>query len=244
MNKMSRTSEAYEALKTDILNGVYPPRQKLGIDQIAKSMSVSPGAIREALARLTSDSLVVAQPQKGFVVAPISIEDLADLTEVRIEVETQCLVRSIQNGDLDWESRVVAAHHRLDHLPMFANGKSGPSSTGSTDEWADAHIKFHDAIVSACDSEWWFRLRKQLFYQVERYRRLTVPYTKIDRDISTEHRKIMEACLGRDTSLAVKLLSEHMQLTATLLTASDAPFDDASRTKAAPKNRDKSPIRA
>ncbi len=221
MSKLSRTSEAYQVLKEQILDGVYAPNQKLGIDHIGKSMSVSPGAIREALARLTSDALVVAQPQRGFVVAPISIEDLRDLTAVRIEVEVQCLERSLKLGDLNWESRVVAAHHRLENLPLI--GASGGQNTAKpSPEWIEAHVEFHDALLSACDSVWWFRLRDQLFNQADRYRRLMISTAKTNRDVTTEHREIKEACLKRDVKLAVKLLTQHMEKTATLLIDSSA----------------------
>ncbi len=221
MNKVSITSEAYQILKEHILDGVYAPSEKLRIDQICKSMSVSPGAIREALARLTSDQLVVALPQRGFVVAPISIKDLQDLTAVRIEVEIQCLERSITLGDLKWESHVVATHHRLENLPMIDNG-SGESSFKPSSEWIEAHVEFHDAILSACDNLWWLRLRDQLFNQADRYRRLMISTAKSNRDVTTEHRDIKDACLKRDVKLAGKLLTQHMEKTATLLVESSA----------------------
>jgi len=222
MGNKSRTAEAYETLKSAILDGVYLPRQKLGIERIAKSMDVSPGAIREALARLTSDALVVTEAQRGFIVSPISIDDLADLTMVRIDVEVRCLKQSIALGDLAWEGRVLSAHYQLEHTPVF----SGKRSVGATAAWAKAHIDFHETILSACDSMWWLRLREQLFNQAERYRRLSIPFAKVERDFATEHREIMEACLARNADLAVKRLADHMQLTADILMASGAPFDD------------------
>lgn len=225
MNKKSRTIEAYENLKLAILNGEYPPSQKLRIEQIAQSQQVSPGAIREALSRLTSDALVVAESQRGFFVAPISVDDLVDLTAVRIEIECRCLRRSIQLGDLEWEGNVLSSHHQLSNTATLNNPDQ--PSLGFSEKWGDAHVKFHSAIISACDSHWWLKLRSQLFYQAERYRRLTVPFSKVDRDISGEHKEIMEACLARNTSEAVKLLTDHMQLTADILMGSEAPFLDA-----------------
>lgn len=224
MHKKSRTNEAYESVKQAILNGEYLPGHKLRIEQVAQVLSVSPGAIREALARLTSDALVVAEPQKGFIVAPISTDDLVDVTAVRIEIECRCLRRSIFLGDLAWEGLVLSSHHQMNKTPFFID-PNNPTS-GTAPDWGKAHVKFHDAIVAACDSVWWLRLRDQLFYQSERYRRLTVPYAKIDRDVDSEHQSILDACLARDADKAVKRLTDHMQLTADILLASDAPFDD------------------
>jgi len=220
MSSTSRTVETYEALKLRILNGGLQPRSRLRIEQLAESMEVSVGAVREALSRLTSDGMVVAVPQRGFLVAPISRRDLRDLTAVRIEIEVKCLRRSIQLGGVDWETSVVAAHHRLmktpERLPDGANHS----------EWPLVHANFHDALVSACDSRWWLRLREQLFLQAERYRRLTIPHARVERDVVGEHRLLGETALARDEDAAARAISHHLQLTADLLLASDAPFDD------------------
>ena len=68
----SRTIQTYETLKQELLDGAHAPRSKLPIDQVAERFGVSLGAVREALSRLTSDRLVVAEPQRGFTVAPVS----------------------------------------------------------------------------------------------------------------------------------------------------------------------------
>lgn len=78
-----------------MLDGAHAPGSKLPIDQVAERFGVSLGAVREALSRLTSDRLVIAEPQRGFSVAPVSAADLIDLTTVRIDIETRCLRRSI-----------------------------------------------------------------------------------------------------------------------------------------------------
>ena len=220
MSSTSRTVETYETLKQSILDGSLRPRTRLRIEQPSEKLTVSAGAIREALSRLTSDGMVVAEPQRGFLVAPISKRDLRDLTSVRIDIEVKCLRRSIELGGVDWETGIVAAHHRLiktpEHLP---DGKTHP-------DWPTVHADFHDALVAAGDSAWWLRLRAQLFLQAERYRRLTVPHFRMGRDVAGEHRLLAEAALARDADAAARAIHDHLQLTADLLLASDAPFDD------------------
>src|SRR5580704_6681604 len=120
MNKESSpnmTQGAYEGLRADLLACRILPGKKLKIQELCTRFSVSLGAIREALSRLTSEGLVVAEPQRGFRAAPISPEDLSDLTRVRIEIEALCLRRAIAQGDVDWEARLVAAFHRLSRTP-------------------------------------------------------------------------------------------------------------------------------
>jgi DNA-binding GntR family transcriptional regulator len=223
MQGKSRTIDTYQRLRLEILNNVHMPRARLRIDLLAESFGVSPGAVREALSRLTAEGLVAAEPQKGFIVAPVSIADLVDLTAVRIEVETRCLKRAIEVGDVAWESRIVASWHQLSHTPVQAAGGSEIN-----DDWTRLHSEFHESLLAACDSQWWMRFRNQLYVQTERYRRLVLPYAKVKRDVDPEHKAIVEAVLARDKETACRLMAQHLQLTADLLLASDAPFDDAS----------------
>ena len=218
----SRTSDTYERLKLEILNNVHLPSTRLRIDQIADAFGVSLGAVREALSRLTAEGLVAAEPQRGFIVAPASIEDLIDLTTVRIEIETRCLKRALQIGDVAWESRVVSCWHQLSRTTVRVRG-----SDDVNPEWTRLHSEFHESLLSACDSKWWLKLRGQLYTQSERYRRLVLPYAKIQRDVDAEHEAIVEAVLARSVRTACQLLAQHLQLTADILLASDAPFDDA-----------------
>ncbi len=222
----SKTAIAYQDLKRDLLDGVHAPGAKLRIDHLCETYGVSPGAIREALSRLTSDGLVVAADQRGFICAPISADDLIDLTAVRISIELRCLHRSIQIGDLTWESNIAAVWHRLSHTKA-----TDEVANVMTADWADAHNAFHDALVAGSDSAWWLRLRGQMTIQAERYRRLLLPHSKVPRAVEDEHKAIVEATLEKNASKAGALLEAHLQRTADILLASDAPFTDVPASK-------------
>ncbi|MGV1800915.1 GntR family transcriptional regulator [Agrobacterium vitis] len=221
MTVRSRTLETYEVLRHDLLNGRFIPGSKLKIDTLCRQLGVSPGAVREALARLTSDGLVVAEAQRGFHVTPISIEDLQDLTEVRIEIELRCLRRSIAKGSLAWEGHIKDISHQLHHTSM-----SDPDGSNTVSPaWTELHAAFHDALVLACDSRWWLKLRDSMFWQVERYRRMAVPFMKEPRHVDIEHAEIAEAVLTRDTELACSRLEAHLRKTSDLLLRLDGPFE-------------------
>jgi DNA-binding GntR family transcriptional regulator len=212
-NTLNLTQGAYEDLRADLLSCRILPGSRLKIQELCTRLSVSLGAIREALSRLTSEGLVVAEPQRGFRAAPISPEDLSDLTRVRIEIEGLCLRRAIALGDVDWEARLVAAFHRLSRTPERA--PSDP--VRSNDEWAAAHAAFHLALVEGCGSPWLLRLHSQLYDQSERYRRLSVSLARATRKIGDEHQAIMDAALGRDAEKAVALVTAHMTETTNIL---------------------------
>jgi DNA-binding GntR family transcriptional regulator len=211
----SLTQGAYEALRADLLACRILPGSRLKIQELCSRLSVSLGAIREALSRLTSEGLVVAEPQRGFRAAPISAEDLQDLTMVRVEVESLCLKRAIEIGDVNWESRLVAAFHRLSRTPERAPA----DPIRSNDDWAEAHAAFHLALVDGCDSPWLLRLHSQLYDQSERYRRLSIPLAKQKRNVGQEHQRILDVTLKRDVKKAVALLTAHLTATTNILLA-------------------------
>lgn len=222
----SKTAAVYETLKSELLDGVHHPGSKLAIDQLAERFAVNIGAVREALSRLTSDHLVTAQPQKGYLVAKVSAADMLDLTAVRIDIETRCLRRSIALGTLEWEGQMLNTWHQLSRTPPLIEGEPNL-------EWSRLHQKFHDNLIAACDSVWWLRLREQLFMQAERYRRMIVPHRRGDRDVDAEHQELMELCIARDADGACAALTAHLNRTADTLLASGSAFFDSGEVASA-----------
>ncbi|HWA45608.1 MAG TPA: FCD domain-containing protein [Hypericibacter adhaerens] len=211
------TQGAYEGLRADLLACRILPGSRLKIQNLCDRFSVSLGAVREALSRLTSEGLVTAEPQRGFRAAPISVADLRDLTMVRIEIERLCIARALAVGTVEWEANMVAAFHRLSRTPE----RAATDPVRSNDEWADAHAAFHWALVEGADSPWLLRIHGQLYAQSERYRRLSVPLSMKERDVGQEHQRIMEAALRRDTKETVALMTRHLAVTTEILLAAD-----------------------
>lgn len=222
MIKSSRTDVAFSSLKSALISGKYAPGMRLRIDTLSKEFDISVGAIREGLSRLTAEGLVVAQPQRGFIVAPISKKDLLHLTEARVELENQCLSLSIQNGNFDWEGRVLAINHQLKAM----SNHYIETGTNFPEKWHDMHKEFHDVLTSACPNQWFLRLRQGLFNQSERYRRIYIPGKGTARDVNNEHQDIVDATLAKDITQAKKLIAAHLWRTTDLILDADLPFID------------------
>jgi DNA-binding GntR family transcriptional regulator len=212
-NGTSLTQTAYERLRGDLLACRLEPGARLRMGDLCRSLEVGLSAVREALSRLTAEGLVVAEPQRGFRVTPISADELRDLTAVRLEIEALCVRRAVAKGNLSWEAQLVAAFHRLSRTPE----RTAEDPERLSEEWVEAHGAFHLALVAACDSAWLLRLREMLYSQSERYRRLSFPLAEVKRDLNREHGAIMDAALARDADRAVALMSEHLELTMRIL---------------------------
>lgn len=210
----SLTETAYRKLRDDIVTCRLRPGQRLITADLCKSLDVSLGAVREALSRLSSEGLVVAEPQRGSRVAQISKDELQDLTAVRLQVECMCLERAISRGDLAWEGRLMAAYHEMSRVSQMQETDKSQLS----EEWARAHAHFHAVLVDPCGSAWLLRLRELLFTQSDRYRRYKFLSQPTDRDTRREHRDIMQAAIRRDVPKATALLTEHLKRTARIVT--------------------------
>lgn len=209
----SQIETAYDTLRAALLSCQIAPDSKIRINEVGAEHGFSAGAVREALAKLSSDGLVIAEPQKGFRAAPISNQDLKELTVARVHIETLCLQIAIENADIDWEGRVIAAHHALSKISLHISGMGSALNP----EWTTAHAAFHDALAEGCQNRWLLRTRKTLYEQAERYRHLSVPMDQEDRNVPEEHRMICDAAVARDGSRACKLLAEHIEKTTHIL---------------------------
>ena len=212
-------SNVLEQLRHDILECRLKPATRLRFAELRLRYGVGTSPLREALMRLASDGLVVLEDHRGFHVAPVSKAKLLDITFMRRELETKALLLGIQNGDEQWEMRVLTAYHALSR-------RSRPHRDGAMDpEWEARHRVFHFALVSGCGSEWLLRFRSILYDQWDRYRRLSIKCAKDDRDFTREHRELMEAALERDAEAATYLMNKHITMsTRTLLEAHPTMF--------------------
>ena len=213
----SLTAEAYSRLRAEILACRLPPGQKLVIADLCDQLGFSLGAVREALARLSSEGLVVSEPRKGYRVAPITEAELKDITRVRATIESLCLENAIQNGNLKWETNIVSTQFELSKMKL--QDPNDPARV--SEDWAETHNRFHEALVAACDSPWLLRLRELLFVQSERYRRVSVPLDRTTRDLVAEHREIADAAVARDAKMATEAIRAHLEKTTRILIQSD-----------------------
>lgn len=198
---------AYLQVRRDIIEGRLAPGEKLRVEHLKDHYGIGAGTLREALALLLSDVLVVAEGQRGFHVAPISLQDLADITHTRVLLETNALRESIQNGDDQWEAELVAAFHKL------SNSEKRLTDRSNVNEWEARNRSFHEALIGACDSPWQRYLIGLLYRQSERYRHLAITRRAMPRDVHAEHTAIIEAALKRDAERASRALEQHIRLT-------------------------------
>jgi DNA-binding GntR family transcriptional regulator len=80
-------ARAYELLRRAIVRLELPPSAAVSEQQLGDRFGLSKAAVRAALARLRADGLVVAEPRRGHVVAPLTLRDVSDVYALRLLLE-------------------------------------------------------------------------------------------------------------------------------------------------------------
>lgn len=210
----SRTliERAYAQLRDDIIEGRLAPGEKLRVEHLKDRYGVGAGTLREAITRLVSDALAVAEGQRGFRVAPISIGDLEDLTQLRVHIEIEALRQSIRRGGEAWREQLRVA---FDELSAFEQ----PIRPEGRRRWEQLNARYHEALIAAGASPWTFKVLRLLSRHGERYRQYAMTLPHNPRDVHAEHAEIFELAMAGQDARAALALEAHIRTTPDLLVA-------------------------
>ena len=192
-------------IRASIMKGETAPGERLHLSELKSRFGTSFSPIREALTRLAVEGLVVAEGQRGFHVAPVSASNLNELVRLRCINEVEALRESIRHGDMQWESELVAAHHRLSRLNLDRQKKEAEQA------WEAAHRAYHFALMAACQMPLLLKFCNTLHDLSDRYRRLFLQQSPHDGRVPSEHKQLLEAALARDADRACASLESHIR---------------------------------
>jgi DNA-binding GntR family transcriptional regulator len=208
----SRTliERAYAQLRDDIVEGRLAPGEKLRVEHLKDRYGVGAGTLREAITRLVSDALAVAEGQRGFRVAPMAAADLEDLTRLRVHIEIDALRQSIRHGDAAWRAQLQQAYEELSSVEQ-------PIRPAQRRHWEVLNTRFHEALVAAQASPWTLKVLRLLARHGERYRRYVIDIPDSGRDVHAEHRAIFTLAMDGQEARAALALEAHIRATPDLL---------------------------
>lgn len=201
----SRTDNLFTNLREDILNGRLEPGAKLNIAALRLTYKTGLSPLREALARLAAMNLLVQQSQRGFSVPKLEVRELEDIINLRTEFEGVAAETSVQNGNTEWESELLAVAHRLKFMG---------ETTYKSREWEDCHKAFHAILLSRGHSPWRLRFTQQLHDQFDRYRRQAPNDSEIRSILNEQHYQMVELALERKGRALQALVIDHIRLSA------------------------------
>ena len=210
----TRAETAFLELRRRLLSGDFAPGAPLRLERLKGDMGIGITPLREALMRLSSEGLVVAEEQRGFRVAPATRDDLEDIMRTRVEIEAMALREAMARGGDDWEATIVGAFHRLSR-----RHPTDPETGAMMPDWEAAHAAFHVSLIAACESRWIKHFWQMLFDHARRYRQIAVVRGRGYRDDLAEHECLMRAVIARDVEAALAASAAHIATTRTVVEA-------------------------
>lgn len=211
--KQMLSEQVYAHLRDAIMRGDHAPGEALKPQDLATEQGVSLAVVREALVRLVGEGLADRLHNRGFAVPAHSDRRWQEIAEARRTIEPVVLRMSIERGDVDWESRVRAAHHRLTRTQAYVPGEGEYYSAA----WAEAHRVFHRTLLEGCGNPVLLETFDRMWTASELARRWSA-HRNPGRDGVREHRLLEEAALARDADTAAEVLVQHLTMTAAVLT--------------------------
>lgn len=194
------SERVFEVVREQILKGRLPKGEPIRQDALANELGVSKIPLREALARLEQEGLLINHPNRGYYVLPMSREQVDEIFALRLSIEPQAAAYASQVATEEDRAIATRAFHALD--------------TAAASNLADVAVRnreFHIALVEAGQRTLTTQLVERLAILAERYVIAHLEPAGRDARAHVEHRALFDAWLARDKKQVEKLLREHIQ---------------------------------
>ena len=195
-------AKAYAALREAISHmNIYDSAEEIRLDEraLAHELGVSRTPIREAMARLEHEGLVRTVARRGIFVVRKSKREIVEIIHVWAALESMAarlITLHASDGDIG-KLRAL--------FSTFTDGQVA----AHIDEYSEANVDFHQALLELSGSELLNRLAETLFIHMRAIRHKTITEDhRFERSI-IDHMQIIEALEKRDTALAEALVRQH-----------------------------------
>jgi DNA-binding GntR family transcriptional regulator len=192
---------AVEELRDRILRGRYPEGSPLRQDALASDLGVSRIPIREALRQLEVEGLVTFSPHAGAVVSSLSLDEIAELFELRAVLESDIMRKAVPN----------ITEEVIERALTILDAYDAAFESGDVAEWGELNWEFHSTLLAAANRPRTLGILSMLHNQSDRYTRLQLSLTHGQSRASDEHKGIVRAAATGDREGAATQLREHIE---------------------------------
>lgn len=189
------------ALRADIASGLLAPGEQVVQDDLARRYGVSRVPIREALRILEAEGHLTYHPHRGYFVAELSVDDLAEVYRIRELLESEALgqaVELIEDADIDELQGLVEAVEEA-------------TAAGDVTAITAANRSFHFALLEISGRPRLVRMIRLLWDATDAYRSVYFLDRANRERIDAEHRAMIDALRARDAVRLIALTAEHRQ---------------------------------
>jgi DNA-binding GntR family transcriptional regulator len=196
--------KVYNYIKTNIINYNYPPGYNLNLGQLSEMLGVSPTPIKDALFKLAGEGLVEIAPRKGTYVKDVTLEDIHEILQVRLILETAAL-EAITAGLTDEQlSRFAGLYAQMISVRV------GENDVASYKAYMEHDSEFHLLFFQILGNQRLLNIYRNLnaHIQIVRFRLLDRRGKNVTTD--QEHERILEALRERNPKKAKEAVRQHL----------------------------------
>lgn len=187
---------AYEVIREGILGGTLPPGMRLRQETLAESIGISRLPIRSALIQLEAEGLVVFHARRGAMVRTLSIDEAAEVYQLRVLLEREAL--RLAMADMTPE--------RVEELRALARATDDTSEGG---EFVEARASFYATLYDAEARPIMWEMIEQLRIKLGRY---VLGWRMVSSDgHQHSHEELVEAVAAGDVDRALHVLETHLR---------------------------------
>lgn len=194
------SDRVFEVVREQILKGQLRNGEPIRQDALANELGISKIPLREALARLEQEGLLINHPNRGYYVQPMSREQVDEIYALRLSIEPPAAAYA--SGVATDDDRAVAMR-TFTALDTAAHGNLADVAVRNRD--------FHIALVEPGRKVLTTQLVERLAVLAERYVIAHLAPAGRDARAHLEHQTLFNAWLERDKRKVERLLKEHIQ---------------------------------
>ncbi|KXU88203.1 GntR family transcriptional regulator [Caballeronia megalochromosomata] len=180
---------------------IYHSRHEIRLDEkeLTEALGVSRTPIREAMALLQQEGFLRTGSRRGVYILRKTRREIVEMIHMWAALESAAAQLAIQR----------ATDEEIAQLRRMFDDFRDSTPAENLDEYSEANIAFHSAIVRLSKSQVIFDTIKNIFVHVRAIRKVALPQSdRASRSIA-DHMRIIEALETRDSDLAGRLVKEH-----------------------------------
>jgi DNA-binding GntR family transcriptional regulator len=194
--------EAYAALKRAITAmDIYDHPAEIRLDErrLSEGLGVSRTPIREAMTLLEQEGFVRTRPRRGIFVVRKTKREIVEMITVMAALESMAARLAAERAS---EADIAVLHRLMDRFRNVNDGER-------LDEYSDANIAFHQAIIKMSGCALLAEMTENLFIHMRAIRKITIHQDNRAARSVADHMRIIQALERRDAVLAERLAREH-----------------------------------
>jgi DNA-binding GntR family transcriptional regulator len=198
--KASLTDKAYNQIKEWVVRYHLKPGARLHVSDLAHALKMSQTPVREALSMLEKEHLIEREPQKGYRVGTLSMQEIEDLYDLRIVLEVLAVRQAAKRMTASTRGRLSSI---LSEFERFLK-------TAQKQRILERGQDFHVVVLEASGNRPLAEIGRAILDRIWVIQNINLLTTDHLFDAHPQHLQILEALDRGDAKKAATLMEKHL----------------------------------